>query len=120
MDLPSGEKVGPYSRRGSAASSLVRRFGAPDALTPEMSWSQTRPNASKAIVWPSGDWLGQRRIFACTGPDSTFSCHATRGATAISQCAVKGISRIAPDLTSSRTILPPFEKRIAWPSGVNA
>jgi hypothetical protein len=45
---------------------------------PEISWSQTRPNASNVIQRLSATGFGQRRIFALTGPVSIFSCHATR------------------------------------------
>src|SRR5215813_10707077 len=118
MDLPSAEKVGPYSRRGSDASSLVRRLGAPTVWEPEISWSQTRPNASNVIQRPSGDWFGQRRIFALIGPASTFSSHATRGAAHCSTSAVNGMSESAPDATSSRESLPLLENTMDLPSGV--
>jgi len=118
--LPSGEKLGAYSRDGSPAPSAVSRRGEPAGRPLASSCSHTRPKASKAIHLPSGDWLVQRRMRARTGPPSTFSCHATRGASHCFTFTVNGISAVWPRARSRRRSLPWLEKTMAAPSGVKA
>ena len=104
IDLPSGENSGAYSR----TVSFVRRRGFP-AFPEAMSQIQTLPRASNASSLPSGDNVGQRRIFAFISGSPTGVSTRRSGRRSSDTSATKGIVASPPVARSSRWILPPLQ-----------
>src|SRR3989441_2038106 len=115
MKRPSGENSGAYSR----AASFVRRRGLP-AFPPAMSEIQILPRASNARSDPSGDRVGQRRIFAFNSGSPTGVSMRRSARRSSDTDAENGMRLSLAEAMSRRWILPPAQYTNDLASGVQA